>query len=62
MGRLRDGSRLPQYLASSVSGPYQRSEGGAGQLRNIYLMTAMLTGAVALARNISASAILLRVE
>ena len=45
VGRLREGSRLPQYL-ESLSQRCFRVAGEAGQ----YLITAMLTGAVVLAR------------
>lgn len=50
VGRLRVGSRFPQYLISKG----QSGEGGERQgiekQRSPHLMTAMLTGAVVLAR------------
>ncbi len=46
VGRLREGSRLPQYLESFS----QRCSRVARKRGGQYLITAMLTGAVVLAR------------
>ena len=47
VGRLRAGSRLPQYLESSCQ---SCSKSVRGRKSGVYLITAMFTGAVVLAR------------
>lgn len=49
-GRLRVGSRFPQYLICQGQFRVGGREQGIGRERSPHLMTAMLTGAVVLAR------------